>query len=48
MGWARVKAGLRVLSVSKHEGKPNKDERGPSRAGSDCHGKGPIQPTFNP
>ena len=28
MGWVRVKMGLRVLSVSKHEGKPNKDERG--------------------
>ena len=28
MGWARVKAGLRVLSVSKHERKLNEDEGG--------------------
>jgi hypothetical protein len=47
MGWARVKAGLRVLSVSKHERKLNEDE-GASQAGSDCYVKGLIQPTFDP
>ena len=31
MGWARVKVGLRVLSVSEPERKLNKDNRGQAR-----------------
>ena len=46
-GWARLKVGLRVLSVSKHE-KNSKRIKGAGQASFDCYATGPIQPTFDP
>ena len=42
------KGGIEGFERVEAERKLNKDERGPTQAGSDYYAKGPIQPTFSP